>query len=766
MAKSKAAKKKRAADDREKRLSRDFPTRVFMVDRKSAKKGLTKGMRPKAERRATREFLSQYRTGGILPQPKTSRVVSGRLVTRTRSGQLRMAKMQELRGKKSAEGPNQFKVARRPIDQDALSPGVSALDRCKIPEDVAAEVRHTFTDTYPLGSSIRLGDSKDKFGLTRALRGAKPRRVSARYVLMVGIEQKWTYKRSSILRRVFTGVAANGFVDSLARRQLTTDQTFELQTTTENSDSVTRTENRKTVTDIVNQVDKSRSLSATVSGGVQAGPFSGNASVTGTLSASESAKNSLNDLRDLTMKSSSETTTSSSATETISTERSELSELREGGPNPVADRAMINVKDYVASVYSVDYCLSQADVLLEIQIDEIAFDEAFVGRHRELVAAWLRADGDEALAERLLRSSPPDNPLVELLNARDISFAAWKWLMTEEWVFVGHPSSFSKVPNNAGKNLLKDSYNFVEYGTDAALGDGANNGLGKAISTIQAVRWFHLQFLRKDLGVSKAKREELLKVSMVLLADAIRPEWELISAEKLGHVVDTGQRTEALRRIGGFLYMVDGMLRPALGLGPPTHGSDPKAVFEVLGNAAQGKLSKGDVAAYLPMGQGVPDSIEPAAANHAAILAEVAGVLSAEPGYYTDMYLASLQDGPRAPGRFASWLRKGWTTELNSLLPGFSLMHSLDGLKLRDGKLLIPVNAVDADQLVEALEAASESKDLPAYLEYLETLLAASDEVVVGDGGFLTQSISGSCVLGSGVQSGASPSVTEFVVGQ
>jgi hypothetical protein len=50
----------------------------------------------------------------------------------------------------------------------------------------------------------------------------------------------------------------------------------------------------------------------------------------------------------------------------------------------------------------------------------------------------------------------------------------------------------------------------------------------------------------------------------VALADAIRDDWTALAADAAANLMDIGDRTEIIRRVPGFLSMVDGLLKPLL----------------------------------------------------------------------------------------------------------------------------------------------------------------------------------------------------------
>jgi hypothetical protein len=99
------------------------------------------------------------------------------------------------------------------------------------------------------------------------------------------------------------------------------------------------------------------------------------------------------------------------------------------------------------------------------------------------------------------------------------------------------------------------------------LYDSSTNGVGKAFAAIVTVATWRsadqADVAAGNITATEASRRDLQYC--LGLAEAIRPEWIALDREHVENIFDQSDNTEVLRRIPGFLSIIDSMLKPLLG---------------------------------------------------------------------------------------------------------------------------------------------------------------------------------------------------------
>ena len=220
--------------------------------------------------------------------------------------------------------------------------------------------------------------------------------------------------------------------------------------------------------------------------------------------------------------------------------------------NPYRDRSLtVNVLQLLKR-YQVTTSLASVRPVLVIGVRHLVMDRAFVLANggflranlldtdlvRELVQAL-------AAARRPMRSQNQD-------EAKRIAREALRYLFEVPNVFNVQPA-----PNNDPAVSYDASFNVP--GMNSGFSDSVNNNAGLVFTALNL-------FFKRFTDLSAVERDaEALSIA-VGLASGIRPAWDALAAagDDLKKVLDVTGLTEALRRVPGFLVMVDAMLRPLL----------------------------------------------------------------------------------------------------------------------------------------------------------------------------------------------------------
>jgi hypothetical protein len=233
--------------------------------------------------------------------------------------------------------------------------------------------------------------------------------------------------------------------------------------------------------------------------------------------------------------------------------------------NPYRDRALtLNVYE-LAKRFNVSTELSEIRPALILEITDLELDREFVLAQGEFLDAALL---DRALAAELRESfAAVRTPLGTNLRtlARRYARLAFHFLFEA-------PNVFNLNNADAAENDPWQS-----FADDEGFDDARSNEAARIFMTLGV--YLRLQadiYSRPPFGPpplaplpppwpGPASLGHDLEVEMaVALADSIAADWTALPADRIDDLTDTGDRTEVLRRVSGFLSLVNGLLKPLL----------------------------------------------------------------------------------------------------------------------------------------------------------------------------------------------------------
>jgi hypothetical protein len=237
--------------------------------------------------------------------------------------------------------------------------------------------------------------------------------------------------------------------------------------------------------------------------------------------------------------------------------------------NPYDDRTLTLNVFQLLKRYDVTTSLAATRPALVLAIERLVMDRHFVlangGFLREsLLDADLLTELVGALANA--RRTPRRERETE---ARNVAIASLHYLFEVPNIFNA-PNVFG-VSNNDPAVSFNASTNAGS--ANAGLVDSVANHAGVVFTTLNF-------FYRRFADLSSAERNAQAVSFATALANGTRAQWEALSAEPdtIRKVLDLTGFTEGLRRLSGFLAMVDGMLRPLLE--PLEHEREAQAAAE------------------------------------------------------------------------------------------------------------------------------------------------------------------------------------------
>jgi hypothetical protein len=216
--------------------------------------------------------------------------------------------------------------------------------------------------------------------------------------------------------------------------------------------------------------------------------------------------------------------------------------------NPYRDRALrLNVFN-LGKEYCVEFALTRLRPVIILELNDITFSRGFVIANGDFLEKNLQ---DSSLRFELpvaLEAVIDNNAFGSALeDVQKLSELALKYLFDEPDIF--------KVPGDADANIPDSSF-------DAQLGNsGLNDALAHKLGIVFTTLNYYFALYRGEVAGDKE-----FAVSLALsLEEALRPLW--LGAEETDDVkkiLDTDNRTEIFRRLGGFLAFVSGAIRPLL----------------------------------------------------------------------------------------------------------------------------------------------------------------------------------------------------------
>ncbi|NUO52340.1 MAG: hypothetical protein HOV80_26105 [Polyangiaceae bacterium] len=262
-------------------------------------------------------------------------------------------------------------------------------------------------------------------------------------------------------------------------------------------------------------------------------------------STSSTINTSLQRISEATQKSAEQLKSLQKTEVTQSHEVTDETEARRRIANPYRDRSlMLNVFDLYKE-FRVDTSLVEIRPSLVIEIPSLRLDRDFALGNADFLESKIL---DGALLEELRSAlQTVQRPIGDLPEneASDLAQEALRLLFVEPHV-IGDVAS---GPNWSIIESLDSMGN--------ALDDAVSNHFGTAYTTLV----FYHRFYQ---GLSAEDRARWAIRIAVTLSDSIGAMWSTAEAGDLVNVLDRNNPTELLRRVSGFLSMVDKLLKPLL----------------------------------------------------------------------------------------------------------------------------------------------------------------------------------------------------------
>jgi hypothetical protein len=227
-------------------------------------------------------------------------------------------------------------------------------------------------------------------------------------------------------------------------------------------------------------------------------------------------------------------------------------------PNPYRDRSLRLDVYEMAKQYCVEFHLAEIVPVMILRIEELEFDRQFVLTNAafltdELIDRTLELELTEALQVTTnLRLEGAEN------RAEEVA------LLALEYLFAGPPMfNFGQIPGApAGWNENDPASSFEEpLEWWSGLQDATDNRTGVIFSTLA----FFNQLYGNNV-VNVVPNNGHLAVELAMSLDqALAPRWIGVEeSQEIANSIDEREATEVIRRLGGFLTMTSGVLRPLL----------------------------------------------------------------------------------------------------------------------------------------------------------------------------------------------------------
>jgi hypothetical protein len=215
--------------------------------------------------------------------------------------------------------------------------------------------------------------------------------------------------------------------------------------------------------------------------------------------------------------------------------------------NPYRDRSLLLKVFSIAKDYCVQIALSATRPVLILEITDMVFDRDFVIANAAFLDTYLI---DRRLALELpeaLEAVTDPSPVSTSAEIDRLAALALSYLFDV-------PNLFN-VGNIDGTDANAPDSSFDAGLSNSALADTVRTNLGIVFTTLNY--FFHLY--RNEAGGDPRLATQIA----LAIEDALNPRWPGIEeANTVSDVIDTNDRTEAFRRLAGFLAFVSGTIRP------------------------------------------------------------------------------------------------------------------------------------------------------------------------------------------------------------
>jgi hypothetical protein len=382
-----------------------------------------------------------------------------------------------------------------------------------------------------------------------------PNAIEAHAALLLEYEQRWHFQSLhfgplSMIISLAPAETLHLIMRNTQRKQLD-------QSTFNQVDKLESSESTIVDRDILNIArSSSRTSGWTVAGNATftIPKFSAGLNASATESVSEASSSSAQRVAEQTRKSA----TSLSVLQKIES-RTTVEQTRETAAirtirNPYHDRSLrLNVVN-VAKEYCVEFHLTKVSPVLVLTIKSLEFDRNFVLNNRSFLADYLL---DQDLQAQLLQALDVVTAIHDTettqAKAKNVAWTALTYLFTED------SNIFSMPEIDSGEDPNRPFTSFEGYRPSSGLADAADNQQAVILTTLGFYYRIFTDIVNPDPSHS-------LAIDLVLsLESSLTPRWlQAEEADKMSNMLDYSSYTEIFRRLGGFLTMASGILRPLL----------------------------------------------------------------------------------------------------------------------------------------------------------------------------------------------------------
>lgn len=298
------------------------------------------------------------------------------------------------------------------------------------------------------------------------------------------------------------------------------------------------------------------------------------------------SESSLQSAREETMKSSEETRSQSEVTvETVVEQITTNKDVRVL-KNPYHDRSMTLNFHSLTDRYRIGTTPRARRPKLMMQFAGMTLDEEFVLNNSSFLERALIDNGlalalGEAVATALRR---PRFGRVDPVIRRLVRDAIDLLLVVPGGVF--RDFDVTDPDDLPGRWSLPRSLDAAEDNT--GFGDAHREGFGRSFTAIASANFLRTRFLETGPPQDEVDRYEL--DLCLALSETIQPEWRALATAHVDNLLDNQNATEVIRRVEGFLMIVDNLIRPKMGdlrvrtrlVRPEFPGEDPLELSSIV----------------------------------------------------------------------------------------------------------------------------------------------------------------------------------------
>ena len=361
------------------------------------------------------------------------------------------------------------------------------------------------------------------------------------------------------------------------RRRMVTDRRREVM------ESVTRREDQDSTrasTNVSQSSSRRRNWSVASDGsfnfGQSDGVFGADVNVSGSLESEvqSSVEQGMDTARDETRTSAEEIRTLTevvveTVTETVTTE-SQTRTLQ----NPYRDRSLSLNFFGLTDVYQVQVEMNRQRAKFFVDFADLEFDAQFVLANASfltstLIDGTLAIELSEAVQQALRR---PRAGRIDPAIAHLVRDAVALLFEAEGGVFRDVGAAPEDIPA-----IWRLSVSYDSGQPNSGFGDSHVHGFGRAFSAIASSRFLRRRFaetygegaptegMPEGSPAFQTDRTRYDLDLILALAETVQPEWRALSNANLDDLLDDQNHTEVVRRVEGFLMIVENLIRPMMG---------------------------------------------------------------------------------------------------------------------------------------------------------------------------------------------------------